>query len=82
MKFTFHRVDRLSLALQNVDYKFLLIPVMFIVLRFWSFLGDVLNVFVDVQMPIWFARVLIVLEVSHDIVYWYYIYNNKRTLQV
>ena len=62
--FKYHSSDRLALALQSVDYKFLLIPVVFIVLRFWSFLGDVLNVFlVGVHIPQWLALCLITLEV-------------------
>lgn len=61
---TYQASDRLSLALQKIDYKFLLIPVVFIVLRLWSFLGDVLNVFVvGLHIPRWMALALIILEV-------------------
>lgn len=57
--------DRMMLDLRNIDYKFLLIPVVFIGLRFWSFLGDILHVYIGLRhISSWIAVILIVLEVS------------------
>ena len=56
---------RVLSALQKLDYKFLLIPVAFIVLRMWSFMGDVVFVFAGVKhiKPTGLAMALMVLEV-------------------
>ena len=56
---------RVLSALQKLDYKFLLIPVAFIVLRMWSFMGDVVFVFAGVKHinPTGLAMALMVLEV-------------------
>jgi hypothetical protein len=37
------------LALLSIDYKFLLIPLAFIVLRFWSFLGDIMHLYAGIR---------------------------------
>ncbi len=56
--------DQLTVDVRNLDYKFLLIPVVFIGLRLWSFLGDLLNVYVGVQdIPYSLATALILLQV-------------------
>ncbi len=56
--------DQLALNLRNIDYKFLLIPVVFIGLRFWSFLGDLLHVYIGVdRIPTAVATALILLQV-------------------
>lgn len=57
--------NRLLSALQKLDYKFLLVPVAFIMLRIWSFLGDVVFVFFGVRQikPHYLAKALMYLEV-------------------
>ena len=41
--------SRLLSALQRLDYKLLLVPVAFILLRMWSFAGDILFVYIGVR---------------------------------
>ena len=62
---SYERSTRDFKALQKLDYKFLFIPVAFIALRMWSFIGDTLFVFVGVEhvRPRLLARILMTLEV-------------------
>lgn len=45
----YRRSDKFLLALLSIDYKFLLIPLAFIFLRFWSFLGDALHLYAGMK---------------------------------
>ena len=56
---------RLHAALQKLDYKFLLVPVVFILLRIWSFFGDVWFVYCNHHSisPHYLAKGLMYLEV-------------------
>lgn len=57
--------NRLLSALQKLDYKFLLVPVVFILLRIWSFIGDIVFVYFGVCRikPHALAKALMYLEV-------------------
>lgn len=59
--------DRLLSALQKLDYKFLLVPVVFILLRMWSFMGDIVFVYFGLSQihPHGLAKMLMYLEVCH-----------------
>lgn len=53
------------LALLSVDYKFIFIPLAFIFLRLWSFVGDVLHLYIGkTTLNEGFSFTLIVLGVS------------------
>lgn len=61
----YNRSDEFLMALHSIDYKFLLLPLVFIFLRFWSFIDDVLHIFAGIStLPQGFTLVLIVLGVS------------------
>ena len=45
----YRRSDEYRFALHSIDYKFLLIPLFFVFLRLWSFIEDILYVFVGVH---------------------------------
>lgn len=45
----YRQSDKFLLALLSIDYKFLLVPLAFIILRFWSFLGDVLHLYAGMR---------------------------------
>lgn len=57
--------SRLLSVLQRLDYKFLLVPVAFILLRVWSFFGDVWFVYLNGHKitPAALAKTLMYLEV-------------------
>ena len=57
--------DRLLVVLQRLDYKFLLVPVAFILLRMWSFFGDIWFVYANGPRitPDPLAKTLMYLEV-------------------
>lgn len=45
----YHRSDEFRTALHSIDYKFLLIPLLFVFLRLWSFVEDILYVYLGVR---------------------------------
>lgn len=58
--------DKLMLALLSIDYKFLSIPLAFILLRLWSLIADVLHLYLgrnDLNKGL--SLVLIILGVSY-----------------
>jgi len=50
-------------ALQNVDYKFLLIPIVFISLRIWGCIDDWI-LLANYQLPKWAAKAFFYISVS------------------
>ena len=63
----FYGSERLKLALQRLDYKFLLIPVAFVILRVWSCIEFAVYSYAGMsyrQVPTWIAITLIYLSVS------------------
>lgn len=61
----YQRSDEFRFALHSIDYKFLLIPLIFIFLRLWSFIEDVLYVYIGVHhVPEALAVLLTLLGVS------------------
>ena len=55
------------LALVSIDYKFILIPLAFILLRVWAFIGDIIHVYFGKNhLNEGISLVLIVLAVSTD----------------
>ena len=63
----FYNSDRIWHALHNIDYKFLLIPIAFILLRIWSLVVDVTLIYVGVpveQIPKTVAIIFVYLSVS------------------
>lgn len=58
----YRRSDKLLLALSSLDYKFILIPLAFIFLRFWSFLEDVLHLYARIdKLQTWLSLMLTIL---------------------
>ena len=45
----YRRSDKFLLALLSVDYKFLLVPLAFIFLRLWSFIGDIIHLYMGIE---------------------------------
>ena len=55
------------MALQSVDYKFLLIPLVFIVLRVWSLIGDILHLYKGIsRLSKGLSLILVILGVSNS----------------
>ncbi len=62
--------ERYHQALHSVDYKFLLIPVAFVILRIWTCICGVLFIYSDVEfkdVPKWLGVLLINFSVSRII---------------
>ena len=61
----YRQSDRLMLALVSIDYKFILIPLAFILLRIWSFIGDILHLYIGMsRLDPRVSLILIILGVS------------------
>ena len=55
-------------AMDNIDYKFILIPLMFIFLRIWSIIIHILLVYIQVppkSVPSWILQLLVYFSVSY-----------------
>ena len=55
-------------AMYNIDYKFIVIPLMFIFLRIWSLITDTLLIYIQIpsdEIPQWIMKALLYMGVSH-----------------
>lgn len=56
-------------AMDNIDYKFILIPLMFILLRIWSIIIHILLVYIQLppeSVPSWILQTLVYFSVSYS----------------
>ena len=64
----YRRSDKFMLALLSIDYKFLSIPLAFILLRVWSFVSDLLYLYIGIDhLAGGIHSILVILGVSKEL---------------